>query len=146
MDTKYIMEIPKQLREMFKNKKSNDYTKKIVANIPLQEQNLNHHTLEILAVLNYNYWCKDEKKKKELLDLYCKNDLMEEQKLREKYNPDNLFKSKIVNDKIEEKKEEVSILAKYLIELSKAFSSFYNENKIIGEESEVQDARVYLTY
>ena len=24
MDTKYIMEIPKQLREMFKNKKSND--------------------------------------------------------------------------------------------------------------------------
>ena len=67
MDTKYIMEIPKQLREMFKNKKSNDYTKKIVANIPLQEQNLNPHTLEILAVLNYNYWCKDEKKKKELL-------------------------------------------------------------------------------
>ena len=94
------MEIPKQLREMFKNKKSNDYTKKIVANIPLQEQNLNPHTLEILAVLNYNYWCKDEKKKKELLDLYCKNDLM-----REKYNPDNLFKSKIVNDKIEEKKK-----------------------------------------
>ncbi len=47
--------------------------------------NANHHTLEILAVLNYNYWCKDEKrKKKELLDLYCKNDLMEEQKLREK--------------------------------------------------------------
>lgn len=112
MDTKYIMEIPKQLREMFKNKKSNDYTKKIVANIPLQEQNLNHHTLEILAVLNYNYWCKDEKKKKELLDLYCKNDLMEEQKLREKYN-----KSKIVNDKIEEKKEEVSMMViekKYL--------------------------------
>ena len=68
MDTKYIMEIPKQLREMFKNKKSNDYTKKIVANIPLQEQNLNHHTLEILAVLNYNYWCKDEKKKKELFN------------------------------------------------------------------------------
>lgn len=113
MDTKYIMEIPKQLREMFKNKKSNDYTKKIVANIPLQEQNLNHHTLEILAVLNYNYWCKDEKKKKELLE----NDLMEEQKLREKYNPDNLFKSKIVNDKIEEKKEEVSMMViekKYL--------------------------------
>ena len=25
MDTIYIMEIPKQLREMFKNKKSNDY-------------------------------------------------------------------------------------------------------------------------
>ena len=31
-------------------------------------------------------------------------------------------------------KEEPSILAKYLIDLSKAFSAFYNENKIIGEE------------
>lgn len=43
-------------------------------------------------------------------------------------------------------KEEPSILAKYLIDLAKAFSSFYNENKIIGEEKSVQDARVFLTY
>ena len=42
---------------------------------------------------------------------------MEEQKFREKYNPDNLFKSKIVNYKIDEKKEEVSMMViekKYL--------------------------------
>lgn len=43
-------------------------------------------------------------------------------------------------------KEEPSILAKYLIDLAKAFSSFYNENKIIGEEKTIQDARVFLTY
>ena len=43
-------------------------------------------------------------------------------------------------------KEEPSILAKYLIDLSKAFSAFYNENKIIGEEKTIQDARVFLTY
>ncbi len=43
-------------------------------------------------------------------------------------------------------KEEPSILSRYLIELAKAFSSFYNENKIITEEKEVQNARVYLTY
>ena len=42
-------------------------------------------------------------------------------------------------------KEEPSILARYLIELSKAFSNFYNETKIIGEEKELQDARIYLT-
>ena len=42
-------------------------------------------------------------------------------------------------------KEEPSILAKYLIDLAKAFSSFYNENKIIGEDMEVQNARVFLT-
>ena len=43
-------------------------------------------------------------------------------------------------------KDEPSILSRYLIDLAKAFSSFYNENKIIGEEKDIQDARVYLTY
>ena len=42
-------------------------------------------------------------------------------------------------------KEEPSILSRYLIDLAKAFSNFYNENKIIGEEKELQDARIYLT-
>ena len=43
-------------------------------------------------------------------------------------------------------KNEPSILARYLIDLAKSYSSFYNENKIIVEDKEVQNARVYLTY
>ena len=43
-------------------------------------------------------------------------------------------------------KEEPSILSRYLIDLAKAFSSFYNENKIIVEDKEIQNARIYLTY
>ena len=43
-------------------------------------------------------------------------------------------------------KNEPSILARYLIDLAKAYSSFYNENKIINENKSLQDARVYLTY
>ncbi len=43
-------------------------------------------------------------------------------------------------------KNEPSILSRYLIELAKAYSSFYNENKIIVEDKDVQNARVYLTY
>lgn len=43
-------------------------------------------------------------------------------------------------------KNEPSILSRYLIELAKAFSSFYNENKIITDDDDVQDARIYLTY
>ena len=30
--------------------------------------------------------------------------------------------------------------------MAKAYSSFYNENKIIVEDKNVQNARVYLTY
>ena len=43
-------------------------------------------------------------------------------------------------------KNEPSILSRYLIELSTAFSSFYNENKIILDDKKKQDARLYLTY
>ena len=43
-------------------------------------------------------------------------------------------------------KNEPSILARYLIDLAKAYSSFYNENKIIVEDKDVQNARIYLTY
>ncbi len=42
-------------------------------------------------------------------------------------------------------KNEPSILSRYLIDLSQSFSSFYNANKIIGEDKEKQDARLYLT-
>ncbi len=44
------------------------------------------------------------------------------------------------------KKDEPSILARYLINLSKNFSIFYNENKIITQEEELQNARIGLTY
>ena len=43
-------------------------------------------------------------------------------------------------------KNEPSILSRYLIDVAKAYSNFYNENKIINDDKELQDARVYLTY
>ena len=43
-------------------------------------------------------------------------------------------------------KNEPSILSRYLIDLAKAYSNFYNENKIISEDKNLQNARVYLTY
>jgi len=43
-------------------------------------------------------------------------------------------------------KNEPSILSRYLIDVAKAYSNFYNENKIICDNRDVQNARVYLTY
>lgn len=43
-------------------------------------------------------------------------------------------------------KEEPSILSRYLIDLAKGFSNFYNDNKILVEDKDIQDARIYLTY
>ena len=43
-------------------------------------------------------------------------------------------------------KNEPSILARFLIDLAKAYSSFYNEYKIMSEIAEEKNARIYLTY
>ena len=43
-------------------------------------------------------------------------------------------------------KNEPSILARFLIDLSKAYSSFYNEYKIMSDDEEERNARVYITY
>ena len=43
-------------------------------------------------------------------------------------------------------KSEPSFLARYLIELSQKYSNFYNENKIMVDDKDVQNARAYLTY
>ena len=43
-------------------------------------------------------------------------------------------------------KNEPYIISRYLIEISKLFSSFYNDNKIICDDIRVQNARIYLTY
>ena len=43
-------------------------------------------------------------------------------------------------------KNEPSIISRYLIDVAKAFSTFYNDNKILCDDKEAQDARLYITY
>ena len=56
-------------------------------------------------MLNLNYWCEDEKEKQDLIAIYSENDRKKEEELREKYNPDKLFKKKETEQKIEEPKK-----------------------------------------
>ena len=48
--------------------------------------------------------------------------------------------------KLSAEKYEPYIVARYLIDLAQAFSSFYNNYKIISDDKKSQDARLYLTY
>ena len=93
MEDVYIDKIPKKLRELFKNERLEDYKTNIDPKIPLDEQKLQKKTFSILAMLNLNYWCEDEKEKQDLIAIYAENDRKKEE-LREKYNLDNLFKKK----------------------------------------------------
>ena len=52
------------------------------------------------------------------------------------------------NDYIKQaaEKNEPYIISRYLINVAQLFSSFYNENKIICDDKDTQNARIYLTY
>ena len=43
-------------------------------------------------------------------------------------------------------KNEPSILSRYLIDVAKAYSTFYNSNKVIVDDENVKNARIFLTY
>lgn len=95
-------EIPKKLREFFKEEKDNEYVKNIDSNIPIKDQNLQEETLAIIALLNLQYWCKDEEEKKRLQAIYAKNEKEHQDMLYEKYNPDDIFKSRQIKERQEE--------------------------------------------
>ena len=43
-------------------------------------------------------------------------------------------------------KNEPSIISRYLIDVAKSYSNFYNQNKILCDDKDMQDIRLYITY
>ena len=104
--------IPKKVYDFFIEKSSKDYIKHLNKNIALCDQEIREDTKEILAILLTNYWCKTENEKNDLLKLFRANELKYQEELREKYNPDDIFRRR--NQKIETKeniiKNEVALV------------------------------------
>ena len=78
MEEEYVNKVPSELRKLFKEQKRKDYLPEIKADVPLAEQNLMRKTIAILAMLNLNYWCEDEKEKQDLIQMYAENDRKKE--------------------------------------------------------------------
>ena len=113
MEQKYADMIPKKLLELFNEEKDKNHQPNINPNISLADQNLQRKTLALLAMLNLNYWCKDENEKQEMLKMYSENDKKIEAEMRERYNPDNLFRKKEEPIENDENKQENTELIKY---------------------------------
>ena len=128
MEEKYVNKVPSELRKLFREQKRDDYSPEIRADIPLDEQKLLRKTIAILAMLKLNYWCEDEKEKQDLIQMYAENDKKREEELREKYNPDNLFKKRDIQ--IEDVKENTE--CKELIEYKESiFNKIINKIKLL---------------
>ena len=124
-------EIPKKLREFFKEEKDDNYVKNIDKNIPIKAQNLKEETLAIIAMLNLQYWCKDEEEKERLQRIYNENEKKYQEQLREQYNPDNLFKNKTsdtiqetetINENVAMVEYKESVFKRFINKIKKFFS------------------------
>lgn len=104
--------IPKKIYDFFLEKSNKNYVRHLDKSKTLYDQEIREDTKEILAILLINYWCETVDKKNQLLTLFRDNEIKYQEQLREKYNPDMLFKSKRNsnnNEKIENKTQMIVI-------------------------------------
>ena len=113
MEPEYKEKIPKKLVKLFEENSAENYEFHLDLTRPLQEQELNSKTLALLAMLNLNYWCETEEEKQELIKHYTENERKYQEKLRKKYNTDNIFQKNNRENKQEKTTEEQVALVEH---------------------------------
>ena len=116
--------IPSKLKQYFKDEKDKETTKKLSMDIPIEKQNLQEETWNLIAMIYLKYLCEDEEEKKELEQIYDENEKKYREEMKEKYNPEKIFKERekqqvIQNLPIKVKKE--SIIQKIIKFINKLF-------------------------
>ena len=116
--------IPSKLKQYFKAEKDKETTKKLSMDIPIEEQNLQEETWNLIAMVYLKYLCEDEEEKKELEQIYDENEKKYREEMKEKYNPEKIFKERekqqvIQNLPIKVQKE--SIIQKIIKFINKLF-------------------------
>lgn len=94
LDRELIEKIPLSVRKLIEDERDKDYKVILNPNLSLEEQNLLVETYNILGVLKLKYWCENELEKQKMVSIANKNEVKYEEFIREKYNPDNIFKDK----------------------------------------------------
>lgn len=90
----YIAKLPTSLFNMIREEKRQDYNPKYDLKTNLGQQNIKRETLAMIALLHFNYWCDSEEEKNKLKEIFKTNEEKYQAEIKEKYNPDNLFKNR----------------------------------------------------
>ena len=85
--------IPKKFISYFENNKAKNYNWTIDKSKPLENQDLLEPTKEILTLLYRDYICDDVERIK-IQKILSENEIKYQEKLKEKYDCDNIFKNK----------------------------------------------------
>ena len=86
--------IPEDLRELIDSKKDNNYTPKYPKGTPLEKLKMKKETKDMINLLNFNYWCENEKQRKELMKQIANSSKNEGNKRNAFDKLKNIFKKK----------------------------------------------------
>lgn len=87
----YINKLPIKLYQHIESQRDKKSIIEFDVNKDIAKQDISEEAADIISYLNLEYWCTEEQKKA-LIKQYQENDKKYEEKLKEKYNTDNLFK------------------------------------------------------
>lgn len=122
--------IPKKIISYIESNKSKDYNWKIDKTLPLEKQELLPTTRELITVLYKDYMCDDIARLK-LNKVLKENQIKYENEVREKYNPDNIFKERNrsyeTNKRTIENNEIVSYKESFLSKIINKLKSFFHK-------------------
>lgn len=95
LEDKYKKKIPSEIWEYIKQNKDTTYDFYFDDNKPLENQKLNIDTIAMLTYINMEYLL-DEEQKKEMLRLLIEDEAFAEEKKKEQYKTEDLFKNRKV--------------------------------------------------
>lgn len=127
----FIDKIPKDIYKMIEEKRNKDYNPLYTYELPLKKQNINKRSLSIIAFFDINYWSNQERKLI-LKNKFKQNEINNQKKLREKYNPDEIFIKNVKKEYVQNKddnnnnliKRKESILRRFI----NKFKRFFGKN------------------
>ena len=127
----YIKRLPNSLYKIIRDSKSLTYNPQYSKEKSLNEQNIKRESLSMIALFHLNYWCNSNEEKEQLKQLFKNNEEKHQAEIREKYNPDNLFKNKHKEINKEIEKENETAIVQYhesiLTKIKKWFMRIFNK-------------------
>ena len=124
--------IPAEKIKFYENNMDQDYIFTINPELDLSEQNISPEANAIIINLFTDYFATEEQKSK-IKNILEENSQKEELEKRERYNPDNIFKKDIKEEKVEESStNETVALVEYKESFFKKFINFMKNIFHIG--------------
>lgn len=120
----YYGRIPSNVTDFLKENCDHEYLPDYDRDTRIEDLDISDEARMFLIFLKMKYWCKDEAEKNELKKVLKDNETKFNSEMREKYNPDNIFKEEKetnnTNDKLI-KEEKQNWFKKFLSKIKNLF-------------------------